>query len=399
MSHEKKQAGSVMLVVQGEGRGHLTQAIAVHEMLVRAGMETCCVVVGRSSRRDVPDFFRKAFSCPVVSLPSPNFVTDKRNKSIRIWPTIWHNLSRMGAYMHGMRIIRKLVAFHQPQLVVNFYEPLLGLYHWMYGRNVKTLSIAHQYVYLHPAFRFPAGDWLQQQLLKKYTRLTAAGSDRILAISPYEMPAVANKNIVIVPPILRSVVRQSSTRNEQFILVYLLNDGYMEEILAWHQKNPETRLHCFTDSRMVKEQHNGLWKVDEDLCFHSLDDRNFLTLLAACSGVATTAGFETICEAHYLGKPVFMVPVAGHFEQYCNARDFASIGAGIYDSAFRLDRFADYIPLHSCQGPMFRSWVDKTESMIMENIRTMVDVYPATPAGQETVFTVQGAIPSNIGAG
>jgi hypothetical protein len=93
-----------------------------------------------------------------------------------------------------------------------------------------------------------------------------------------------------------------------------------------------------------------------------------------------------------------MVPVAGHFEQYCNARDFARIGAGIYDSAFRLDRFADYIPLHSCQGSMFRSWVDKSENMIMENIRAMVDAYPATSASQETVFTMQDARPSNIGA-
>jgi hypothetical protein len=50
--------------------------------------------------------------------------------------------------------------------------------------------------------------------------------------------------------------------------------------------------------------------------------------MAACKGLLCTAGFESVCEAMYLGKPVLMVPVAGQYEQACNALDGEQSGAG-----------------------------------------------------------------------
>jgi hypothetical protein len=35
-----------------------------------------------------------------------------------------------------------------------------------------------------------------------------------------------------------------------------------------------------------------------------------------------------VCEAMYLGKPVVMVPIAGQYEQACNALDGEQSGAG-----------------------------------------------------------------------
>jgi uncharacterized protein (TIGR00661 family) len=311
-----------------------------------------------------------------VSLPSPNFSTDARNKSIRLGATIWNNGLRLGRYVRSVRIIRKLVLFHQPQVIVNFYEPLMGLYQWFYGKPSTVLSIAHQYVYLHPAFRFPAGSRLQRCMLRHYTRLTAIGSVKLLAISPYDLPLVKKGRINVIPPVLRKEILQAETTDQKFILVYLLNEGYMDEILHWHRRHPETKLHCFTDSKAVREKHKGHWQVDENLSFHALDDRKFQSMLTACSGIATTAGFETVCEAHYLGKPVFMVPVEGHFEQYCNARDFNRIGAGIYDSRFRLERFEGYIPFHASQSSSFRLWVDRSEEMIMKDISSLASLPP-----------------------
>ena len=45
----------------------------------------------------------------------------------------------------------------------------------------------------------------------------------------------------------------------------------------------------------------------------------FLEYMAGCKGYATTAGFESVCEAMYLQKPVLMVPT--HIKQECNALD------------------------------------------------------------------------------
>lgn len=49
--------------------------------------------------------------------------------------------------------------------------------------------------------------------------------------------------------------------------------------------------------------------------------------MGGCKAYLTTAGFESVCEALYLGKPVLMVPV--HVEQECNAWDAQKVGAGV----------------------------------------------------------------------
>lgn len=43
-----------LFIVQGEGRGHLTQAITLEEMLLRNGHEVVEVLVGKSSSRTLP---------------------------------------------------------------------------------------------------------------------------------------------------------------------------------------------------------------------------------------------------------------------------------------------------------------------------------------------------------
>ena len=47
-----------LFIVQGEGRAHLTQAITLEEMLLRNGHEVVEVLVGESSSRILPGFFK-----------------------------------------------------------------------------------------------------------------------------------------------------------------------------------------------------------------------------------------------------------------------------------------------------------------------------------------------------
>ena len=44
----------VLFIVQGEGRGHLTQAITLEEILRRNGHEVVEVLVGKSNTRRLP---------------------------------------------------------------------------------------------------------------------------------------------------------------------------------------------------------------------------------------------------------------------------------------------------------------------------------------------------------
>jgi len=54
-----------LFIVQGEGRGHLTQAISLKEILVKNGHEVVGVMVGKSNRRELPDFFRQGIQTDI----------------------------------------------------------------------------------------------------------------------------------------------------------------------------------------------------------------------------------------------------------------------------------------------------------------------------------------------
>jgi uncharacterized protein (TIGR00661 family) len=366
----------VLFAVQGEGRGHLTQAITLQNMLSDAGYELCGVLVGTSSARKLPDFFYDQIKAPIIKFSSPNFKTDLRNKSIRIVPSVLFNLKRMPLYFRNMKMVDQQIRTLKPDLVINFYDPLIGLYYLLYNPGVRMICIAHQYVFNHPDFRFPdKGFFLAKTALKIFTRLTAARADKKLALSLNPLPDIESENLFVIPPLLRPAVFLEQPVDGNYILVYLLNSGYMDDIIQWHKAHPETTLHCFTD----KSDLEGEWRYDDNLSFHQIDDKKFLKLMTGCRAFATTAGFESISEAMYLGKPVFMVPVENHFEQFSNARDGARAGAGIFDSAFSLDKLIEYLPHHQTDPAIFRAWAGKNRDLMYDHLEIPANEYAITP--------------------
>lgn len=58
----------VIFVIQGEGRGHLTQALALKQMLLHEGHEVVKVLVGKSKNRVIPEFFMNQIGTPIELL-------------------------------------------------------------------------------------------------------------------------------------------------------------------------------------------------------------------------------------------------------------------------------------------------------------------------------------------
>lgn len=81
----------VLFIVQGEGRGHLTQAITMEELLRRNGHEVVEVLVGKSNLRCLPGFFNRSIQAPVKRFLSPNFLPTlpTSGQVLRVvWPII-----------------------------------------------------------------------------------------------------------------------------------------------------------------------------------------------------------------------------------------------------------------------------------------------------------------------
>lgn len=354
-----------ILAVQGEGRGHMTQALSMYDLLLEQGHQVCAVILGSSGSRDIPTFFLEKIKAPIVRLESPNFVTDKKNKSINILRSVIHNAGKLKTFRKSFAKIDELMREHQPDIVLNFFDLLFGLYHRFYKPNAKMVCVAHQYIYFHPDFEFPKGRLMDRLAVRFYTRLTTSRSAKNLALSFYKIHTTSS-NVVVVPPLLRKELFELEPVRENYYLVYLVNNGYFEEVLDWHKQNPHVELHCFTDQ---PEKILSNYTFDtQKLHLHAINDKLFLEKMSKASGLASTAGFESVCEAMYLGKPVLMVPIKGHFEQFCNSRDAYKAGAGIFSERFDLGKLASFSATFDGTNAWFKNWVANAKYRIYNEI-------------------------------
>ncbi|MDR1170894.1 MAG: glycosyltransferase [Bacteroidales bacterium] len=351
---------NILFVIQGEGRGHMTQAIALADMLRRNGHRVVEALVGCSEMRQAPGFFHEQIQAPVQAFASPNFLKTPDNKHFRIYRSIAYNLrwKCRKAYFSSIRFIARRIDEMQPDLVVNFYEMLVGLACWRYKISVPVICVAHQFMFIHPAFVFSRRLTFTHRLLRLYTRICRLRASKCLALSYAQIPDVPREKLFVAPPLLRSDVLNLQSQTQPFLLGYILNHGFADEITQWHARHTETEVHVFWD----KPDAPGTYTVHPNLTYHRLNYQLFTKMLGNCSAFFGTAGIEAVCEALYLGKPILVVPA--HGEQQLNA-DYAAHAGVITAESFDLNPLLEKIskPVHNNK---FKEWADKSEEMIMK---------------------------------
>jgi len=301
-------------------------------------------------------------NAPVYSFESPNFLPTAKNKQVNLLKSIGYNVLRLHKYTASIHYINRMIKETGADVVVNFYELLTGLTYLFCRPKAMMVCIAHQYLFLHPDFSFPKLNAVSLSLLKFFTRVTAIGATKKLALSFRKMREVPADKMVVVPPLLRKEIINKTPRKGNYLHGYLLNSGFSEEVKEWHAAHPEVPMHFFWDKRGAKETI----KIDDTLSFHQLNDIRFVKYMANAKAYATTAGFESVCEAMYLDKPALMVPT--HIEQACNAHDASLSGAGTVAEHFDLDALLHLSETHQ-PNPVFRHWVQQADWLILREFR------------------------------
>lgn len=313
-----------VFIVQGEGRGHLTQAISMERLLRENGHEVSAVLVGKSPARRLPSFFEEAIHAPIELFESFNFVPSASNRKASVLKTGLYNIFHIAGFIPSIRFLSRRLREISPDVVVNFYD-ILGTIGYRTSRlKAPMICLGHQFLFLHKDFRFPSKGYSDHYALNLFTNMVAHGASKILALSFRPMPEDPKRKIKVVPPLLRPAVLglrhasgedDPSVRDGGYVHGYMLNAGFSRDVMDWHAAHPEVPLRFFWD----KADEAPVKVVDETLSFYYLDDEEFLRQMAGCHAYASTAGFESVCEAMYLGKPLLMVP--SHVEQKCNAFD------------------------------------------------------------------------------
>jgi len=357
----------ILFTIQGDGRGHLTQALAVQRILLEAGHTIPAILVGRQPDQDMPAFYAEKAAAPITRFESFAFIFDRTNTTIAPLPTLVHNLRNAGRYWQSLNTIRDTIAHYKPDVVLNFFEPLVGMCYAVHRPSVPLACVANQYLLLHPDYPFPPGKRIARFLVQFWSRVTSIGAKKRLALSLKPMKSFPT-GLAVTPPLLRpEVLALTETPRESFLLIYLLKAGLRAEIIDWHRLHPEVPLHCFTDHPQEAEAVS----VDETLTFHRINDRTFVELMARCDGMVATGGYQTVCEAMYCGKPILIVPVGNHYEQECNANEGESIGAGLGADRFDLDRFVEYLPKYTTDPKPFRDWVAEAPRRVLAAIEAV----------------------------
>ena len=313
-----------LFIIQGEGRGHLTQAMTMEKLLHSRGHEVVEMLVGKSESRTLPAFFTEGVNAPITYFESVNFVSAAQGKRPDALKTVLFNLAMSPKFIPSISLIRNRIKDSGADVVVNFYEILGTIAHGLTGRKVPMVCIGHQFLFLHKDFKFPSSGYSGHYALNFFTNMVAWGAAKVLALSFRPMRDDPKRKIKVVPPLLRPEVLRlrradgtddPAVRDGGYIHGYMLNAGFSQDVLEWHSAHPDVPLRFFWD----RADEAPVKVVDETLSFYYLNDEEFLRQMAGCHAYASTAGFESVCEAMYLGKPLLMVP--SHVEQKCNAYD------------------------------------------------------------------------------
>jgi len=302
---------------------------------------------------------------PVQQLPTLEFKY-KHNRAVNNTATLLGVLTKLPRYARLTNRFHEIVSAAQPDVIINFFEPITAFYTLTRRRRPPVVAVGHQFMFQHPGYVRAPHLWKQLLSMRVYTWLLGARATK-LALSLYEAPDLPAKRIIVGPPILRrQLFALKPNPAGQFTLVYLLNHGYADQIIQWSAAHPLTRLHCFYD----KPGAPAVFQHSPSLTFHKLDGEKFLNLMAECRNVVCTAGFESVSEAAWLGKPLFLVPVENHVEQQVNAIDAEQFGIGLAETTFNLDRLAE-LP-ERLPTAKFRTWMECAQAKLFQAVNQAV---------------------------
>jgi uncharacterized protein (TIGR00661 family) len=342
-------------IIQGEGRGHQTQALAMSEMLKSNGHKVVIALVGTISPTKIPILLKEKADFPTIAFQSPTLVYDKKNNGLSIKKTLFQSVLNLNKYIKSLKIINDTLDKYDPDVVLNFYDFLGGIYNALSNKKRHTVCIGHQYLLLNKHFKHPKNNWFEKQVVNLNTHITALGANRKLALS---FSAFSNDgNIITVPPLLRSELSVLKVKNEKYILVYLTQPELIQEIVDYAVLNCDVQFEVFID-KIINN-------IPENVNLNPISSSLFLQKMAKCKAIICTAGFESVCEAMYLSKPTLMVPIKNHYEQLCNATDAQRAGAGLFLDKINVKLFLNYLENQNLQNINHQVWINKAEQLIM----------------------------------
>ena len=109
-----------LFIVQGDGRGHITEALSLQQILLRHGHEVVEMLAGVSEKRTIPEYFAKQAGIPVKTFKAVNFILGKDDKRPDMFRTVSEGLLLYAQFTPSIRFVADEIVRIQPDVIVNF---------------------------------------------------------------------------------------------------------------------------------------------------------------------------------------------------------------------------------------------------------------------------------------
>jgi len=165
-----------------------------------------------------------------------------------------------------------------------------------------------------------------QKLFLGIINVVSSINAKIVALSYYKFE---DPEMIICPPVLRKESYIKSKKQEDFVLIYLMNEDMVSQLVDNAAIHPDINIECFTK---LTRKHQTISNIK----LYNLDGQLFQEKMKVCSAVVCSGGFETSSEAILHNKPLLMIPLPNHFEQYANCNDAQIYGFAKFNNRIDL---------------------------------------------------------------
>jgi len=335
--------------VQSTGRGHLARFAALKPLLDAGGHELLVIISGRD---EPPRFFLEAVGSSRYERMSGYKMVEDGAGGISKRGTAKAFITHMPDLLSSLYQAHKLISAFDPHLIISDFDPITGSP--MVAPSCFKVGIGNWAIARQRGTEHLPGMRMERFNTNLAVKLCTSGIDVLLGCNFY--PYDEN----CLPPILRPDIGDVPVRDAGHILVYHSFQGRLESMVEYARSHRDRELIVYGYPVRPAD-------MPENMRFEARADR-FLADLATCEAYVGTAGFQSVCEAFYLGKKIVVQPIDGHYEQKWNASKVEELGMGRWhhgdlasDLAYPFNR-----ALHDRLAPWYQSGAQYCHDRIMQ---------------------------------
>lgn len=280
--------------LQGTGKGHLARFLGLLPLFRQDAHEILLLVAGPA---DPPGYFRQAIrGQEVLRFRGVSLVGDGRGGVARGKTALAFVASSRDLVRDRLRAARRIADF-RPDLVVSDLDPITSSR--LVAPRATKVGLSNQALLHRRGVPRPPGHaWGRFE--HRWVMTALAGGLRC-QLACHFVPDVDD----VLPPILRPEALAARGRSGGHLLVYAPFSFLPPQVEAYARRHPERRVVVYGCPERATEGN----------LHFECDAARFVDDLASAEAYVGAAGFQTICEAFYLGKKLVVWSVERHYEQ------------------------------------------------------------------------------------